>query len=232
MPAERELNFDMVNEAHEKGRIGDDVLKSFFGRLPLLEKSVSSVERAFGLNYPPISFNPNLLILKYPNSFSQTVIYSSTQIKRFAGRFRLCVEVTLPFLLFASEELLRACLAHEFLHYIFITLTLSRRSIESLPSEKPIAPEVQLALDEAHTVKAEEWIKDDELLGLIKRYFTPMISDPVLEVNIRENWIKKGLPSAEISVDESLLRIPLLELDRIPLDQRIIEISKSRSSHS
>ncbi|MCX8181918.1 MAG: hypothetical protein N3D12_02240 [Candidatus Methanomethyliaceae archaeon] len=232
MPIERELHFDKVNEAHEKGRIDDNVLKSFFERLPMLERSVSSVERAFGLDYPPISFNPNLVIVKYPNGFSQTVIYASTQIQRLNGKFRLCVELTLPFLLFAKEELLRACLAHEFLHYIFITLTLSSRSLEELAPEKPTTPDLQLAFDEGHTVKAEEWIKDEELLGLIMKYFTPMISDQELEESIREKWVNRMLPIREISVDDNMLRIPLIELDRIPLDQRIIEAAKAKSHRS
>ncbi|MBC7112531.1 MAG: hypothetical protein H5T34_00675 [Candidatus Methanomethyliales bacterium] len=232
MPIERELYFDRVNEAHEKGKIGDDVLRRFFERLPTLERSVSSVERAFGLDYPPISFNPNLVILKYPNGFSQTVIYASTQIQKLNDKFRLCVEVTLPFLLFAKEDLLRACLAHEFLHYIFITLTLGNRSLEGLSSGKPITPDLQLVLDEAHTVKAEEWISDNELLSIIKKYFTPIISDPELEENIRENWIKRMLPIKEISVDDSMLRIPVLELDKIPLDKKIIELSKVKSKKS
>lgn len=232
MPIERELYFDRVNEAHEKGRIGDDILRSFFERLPTLERSISSVESAFGLDYPPVSFDPNLVIVKYPDGFSQTVIYASTQIQRLNEKFRICVEVTLPFLLFAREDLLRACLAHEFLHYIYITITLGNRSIEGLSSGKPITPDLQLALDETHTVKAEEWIKDNELLSLIKKYFTPMVSDPELEENIRENWIKRMLPIKEMSVDDSMLRIPVLELDKIPLDKKIIEMSKAKSQRS
>lgn len=232
MPIECELYFDRVNEAHEKGRIGDDILRSFFERLPTLERSISSVESAFGLDYPPVSFDPNLVIVKYPDGFSQTVIYASTQIQRLNEKFRICVEVTLPFLLFAREDLLRACLAHEFLHYIYITITLGNRSIEGLSSGKPITPDLQLALDETHTVKAEEWIKDNELLSLIKKYFTPMVSDPELEENIRENWIKRMLPIKEMSVDDSMLRIPVLELDKIPLDKKIIEMSKAKSQRS
>ncbi|MCQ5362814.1 MAG: hypothetical protein NO482_05280 [Candidatus Methanomethylicia archaeon] len=232
MPIERELYFNRVNEAHEKGRIGDEILRSFFERLPTLERSISSVESAFGLDYPPVSFDPNLVIVKYPDGFSQTVIYASTQIQRLNEKFRICVEVTLPFLLFAREDLLRACLAHEFLHYIYITITLGNRSIEGLSSGKPITPDLQLALDETHTVKAEEWIKDNELLSLIKKYFTPMVSDPELEENIRENWIKRTLPIKEMSVDDSMLRIPVLELDKIPLDKKIIEMSKAKSQRS
>ncbi|MGC8935923.1 MAG: hypothetical protein ACP5KV_00960 [Candidatus Methanomethylicaceae archaeon] len=225
MPIERELYFDKVNEAHEKGKIGDEILKSFFERLPLLERAISSVERVFGLNYPPISFNPNLLILKYPTGFSHTVIYASTQIRRLDGVYGLCVEITLPFLLFAKEDLLMACLAHEFLHYIYITLTLHSRSLDGL-SGKPIAPEVQLAFDETHTVKAEDWIKDEELLGLLRRHFIPIINDRELEESIKEKWIDKKLPTLEISVDDGMLRVPILELERIPLDSRIIEMSK------
>jgi hypothetical protein len=232
MPIERELYFNRVNEAHEKGRIGDEILRSFFERLPTLERSISSIESAFGLDYPPVSFDPNLVIVKYPDGFSQTVIYASTQIQRLNEKFRICVEVTLPFLLFAREDLLRACLAHEFLHYIYITITLGNRSIEGLSSGKSITPDLQLALDETHIVKAEEWIKDNELLSLIKKYFTPMVSDPELEENIRENWIKRMLPIKEMSVDDSMLRIPVLELDKIPLDKKIIEMSKAKSQRS
>lgn len=224
----RQLYFQKVSEAHERGRIGDDVLRSFFEKLPLLEKAISYIERAFGLVYPPITFDPNLVVVKYPSGFSQTVIYASAQIQRFDGKFRLCVEVTLPFLLYSREDLLKACLAHEFLHYIFITITLGKKSLEYLSSGKPIAPEVQLAFDEAHTVKAEEWVKDEELLRLLKRYFNPLISDEELEENIREGWVKRALPLKEISAEESMLRVPILEVDKIPLDQRILEISKAQ----
>ncbi|MGQ9759594.1 MAG: hypothetical protein ACUVQ5_03355 [Candidatus Methanomethylicaceae archaeon] len=228
MRIQRELYFHKVTEAHERGRLGDDVLRKFFEKLSVLEGAISSVEKAFGLDYPPIAFDPNLVIVKYPSGFSQTVIYASTQIQRLEGKYRLCVELTLPFLLYAKEGLLRACLAHEFLHYIFITITLSSKSLESLPSEKPIAPEVYIAFDETRTVKAEEWIKDDELLGEIRRYFKPLILEAELEESIREKWIKRMLPLREISAEESMLRVPLLEVDRIPLDQRIVEISKMR----
>lgn len=228
MITHRELYFHKVSQAHEKGKIGDDVLKVFFEKLPVLERAISSVEKAFGLNYPPVAFDPNLIVVKYPSGLSETVIYASTQIQRLNGSYRLCVELTLPFLLYSKEDLLRACLAHEFLHYIFITITLSRKSLESLPSEKPIAPEIHLAFDETHTVKAEDWIKDDDLLGQIKRYFNPLISDVELEESIKKNWISRKLPIREITAEENMLRVPILEVDKIPIDQKIVELSSMR----
>jgi hypothetical protein len=35
-----------------------------------------------------------------------------------------------------------------------------------------------------------------------------------------------------MSVDDSMLRIPVLELDKIPLDKKIIEMSKAKSQRS
>jgi len=115
-----------------------------------------------------------------------------------------------------------SCLAHEFLHYIFITIVLKEKSLEKLVGIKPLAPEVFLAFDNTHLVKPEEWIKDKELIKLIEKYFNPIINDTELEEKIKEFWINKSLPIKEISIEESMIRIPILELNKVKLNSEIL----------
>lgn len=141
MSRQRKLYLENVNEAHEKGRIGDEVLKSFYEKLPNLERAVTAVEDASGLSYPLIVFDPSLTLIKYPSStFSGTVIYASTQVRKLNGAYQLCVEISLPFLLYAKEGTLKACVAHEFLHYVFTTIALGNKAFTVLSGERLDTP--------------------------------------------------------------------------------------------
>lgn len=218
----RDYYFEKIMKFHENGYISDDILRMFFEKLPSIDKLVYEVEKAFELSYPPIVFNPYLIIVKYPLGFTSTVIYASTKIQNFNNEFKLCIELTLPFVLFANNDLIKACLAHEFLHYIFITIILKEKSLEKLAGIKPVAPEVFLAFDSTYLVKPEDWIKDKELIKLIEKYFNPIINDIELEEKIREFWINKSLPIKEISIEDSMIRIPVLELHKIKLNDEIL----------
>ncbi len=218
----RDYYFQKIIKFHEERYINDNILKEFFEKLPSIDKLVYEVEKAFDLFYPPIVFDPNLIIIKYPLSFTTTVIYASTKIQNFENEFKLCIELTLPFVLFANNDLIKACLAHEFLHYIFITIILKEKSLDNLTGIKPVTPEVFLAFDSTHLVKPEEWIKDKELIKLIEKYFNPIVNDIELEEKIKEYWINKSLPIKEISIEESMLKIPILELHKIKLDNKIL----------
>jgi len=227
MSRQRRLYLENVNEAHEKGRIGDEVLKSFYEKLPNLERAVTAVEDASGLAYPTIVFDPSLSIIKYPSAtFSSTVIYASTQIRKLDGSYQLCVNVSLPFLLYAKESTLKACIAHEFLHYVFITIALSNKAFAVLSGERLDTPEVHMAFDDAHIAAPEEWLKSKELVDLIKATFNPVIADKELEADIKSNWIDRSLPVRQISGEESKTSIPILEVPKIPLDGNIIQRSK------
>jgi hypothetical protein len=225
----RNLYIERINESHEKGRISDEILKSFYDRLPLLDRAVTAVEDASGLPYPMIVFDPSLMLLKYPSSFSETVIYASTGIEKVNGTYQLYVQVSLPFLLYAGEDTLKACLAHEFLHYVFITITLSKKAFSTLSGERLDSPEVHMAYDDTHIVAPEEWLTDAVLVNLIKANFKPVISDKALEADIKSKWIDAQLPVRQISAEESSLSIPILEVSKIPLDESIIRLSKAKS---
>ncbi len=224
MIALKDLHLEKVNEYHLNGKISDDILKSAYERLPILEKAIGEVEKAAGIGYPLIFVEPTLKIISYPAvDFANTVIYASTNIRQFGESYRLCVDISLPFLLYASEEIMRACVAHEFLHYIFITISIGNKHLMNLSSEDVDAPETHIIFDEAHTVKADEWLDNEELRGLIQKIFSPVIKEQNLENAIKEKWIKPRLPLIQISASENKVRIPLIELDKIPLDTKILQ---------
>lgn len=227
MPRQHKMYLENINEAHERGRISDEVLKSFYEKLPSLEKAITAVEDASGLSYPLIVFDPSLILIKYPSStFSGTVIYASTQIRKLNDTYQLCVEISLPFLLYVKESALKACVAHEFLHYVFTTITLSNKAFTVLSGERLDTPEVHVAFDDTHIVAPEEWLDNKELVDLIKATFKPVIADKELEMKIKSNWVDKSMPVRQISSGESKTSIPILEVPKIPLDGNIIQRSK------
>jgi hypothetical protein len=229
MTQHRKLFFEKVNEAHAKGLIGNETLRDFYDRLPILERSVGIVERASGLKYPSILFEPSLVMIKYPTTtLSRTVIYASTKIDKIDGTYQLCVEFSLPFLLYASEDTLRACAAHEFLHYIFNTIALSIKAFATLSGERLDSREVHIAYDDTHAVQPEDWFEDRMLIQLVKEKFKPDIADEELEMKIKTNWVDNGLPIRIISVDESKQSVPILEVPKIPLDEEIMRSNKAR----
>jgi hypothetical protein len=229
MSKHRNLFLDRVNEFHEKGLISDQILKSFYDRLPLLERAVTSVERASNIDYPAISFEPTLSIIKYPSAtFSRAVIYASTRIKKLNGTYVICVEMSLPFLLFARESILRACIGHEFLHYVFNTIALAGKAFATFSGERLDSPEVHIAYDDTHIVEPEEWFEDQELINLIKNNINPVIVDRELEADMKSKWIDAGLPVAQMTVDASRFSIPILEISKIPLDEKIIKKGQTK----
>jgi hypothetical protein len=229
MSKPRNLFLDRVNEFHEKGLLPDHVMKVFYDKLPMLERAVSSVERASGIDYPAISFEPTLSIIKYPSAtFSRAIIYASTRIKKLNGNYALCVEMSLPFLFSAREDMLRACIAHEFLHYVFNTIAIAGKAFATLSGERLDTPEVHIAYDDTHIVEPEEWLADQQLIDLIKKHINPVIADRELETEIKSKWIDAGLPVTHMTVEASRFSIPILEISKIPLDQKIIRKGQTK----
>lgn len=227
MSRQHKMYLENINEAHKRGRISDEVLKSFYEKLPNLEEAITVVEDASGLNYPLIVFDPSLILIKYPSStFSGTVIYASTQIRKLNDTYQLCVEISLPFLLYVKESTLKACVAHEFLHYVFTTIALSNKTFMALSGERLDTPEIHVAFDDTHIVAPEKWLNNKELVDLIKATFKPVIADKELEMKIKSNWIDKSMPIRQMSGGESKTSIPILEVPKIPLDGNIIQRSK------
>jgi len=226
----RSFNLEKIYEYNGKGKISDEILKSFYERLPHLEKAIAEVERAAGIGYPPVYFDPVLNIISYPAAeFSDRVIYARWNVRQFGEGYRLCVDISLPFLLYAPEEILRACIAHEFLHYVFISLAIGNKQLESLSSDGIDAPEVHTIFDETHNVKAEDWLDSEELKEIVRKVFSPFIKELELERSIKEKWIELGLPAVRLSADEANNKpIPIVEVDRLPLDRKILEKAKTK----
>ncbi len=229
MSKPRSLFLEKVVEFNEKGKLPDYVMKGFYEKLPMLDRAISSVEMASGIDYPPISFEPSLSIIKYPSAtFSRAIIYASTRIKKLNGSYALCVEMSLPFLLCAKEDMLRACVAHEFLHYVFNTIAIAGKAFATLSGERLDTPEVHIAYDDTHIVEPEEWLADQQLIDLINRYINPVIADRELESDVKNKWIDAGLPVTHMTVEDSRFSIPILEISKIPLDERVIQKGQTK----
>lgn len=229
MSKPRNLILDRVNEYQEKGMLPTHVMKSFRDRLPVLERAIGHVERASSIEYPPMIIEPSLSIIEYPSAtFTLGYIYASTGVKKLNGTYALSVEMSLPFMLFAKESLLKACVGHEFLHYVFNTIVLSGKAFATLSGERLDTPEVHIAFDDTHIVEPEEWLDDSELINLIEKNIHPVIADRELESDIKTKWIDAGLPVAHMTAEANRPRIPFLEISRIPLDDKIIRKGQTK----
>ncbi|MDI9645055.1 MAG: hypothetical protein QFX35_07550 [Candidatus Verstraetearchaeota archaeon] len=227
MSLTRRISFDKIYEYNEKGALGKEIFTSFFERIPLLEKALRETEEVSGIGYPPVLFEPALTIIRYPAStFASAVIYAATKIEEYEEELQPCVVFSVPFVLFARQETLRAAAAHEFLHYVYITVKLSRGNYMDLAGERLDSIEVHQAYDDTHVVPPEEWFGRSELVTLIKEVFNPTVRDPDLERALKERWIERGFPVRYASSEEVKIKLPITEVARIRLDGRIVEKAK------
>ncbi len=224
MSLERRMNFDKVYECVEKGMMGQEEFTSFFDRIPLLEKALREIEEEVTLQYPPVFFEPVLTIIRYPSStFSGAAIYAACKLMEYQGELQPCVVFSVPFVILSREEVLRACVAHEFLHYVYITKTLSKGNYMDLAGERLDSIEVHQAYDDTHTVPPSEWFRSVELVRLVEKVFSPNIDDPELEAAIQEKWIDKGLPVRYTTAEEAKVKVSITEIQRIRLDRHVLE---------
>jgi hypothetical protein len=55
-----------------------------------------------------------------------------------------------------------------------------------------------------------------------------VIADRELEADIKSKWIDVGLPVAQMTVEDSRFSIPILEISKIPLDEKIIKKGQTK----
>jgi len=231
MPFNRELSLKQLLKAVEQGLLPFELVKSVESRLPLLSKAIERVEKASSLQYPPVEISPILKVLHFPSvEFMASAVYAYLDLlERSTGEYQLAVVFSAPLVLYAKEETLAACAAHEFLHYVYFTLKLYEAKYFDLSIQSVVAPEVYEAFDDQSLVNPIEWLQgDQELIQLLQEVFNGSIHDNALEEATTTQWIEQGLPVLNIAADEHKLRVPISALESIQLDQKVLEYAKSK----
>ena len=220
------LLLSKVYDAYRRGVLPEDVFSDLLNNVARAEDCLTKVEEACGFSYPLTVVEPVLKILFFKESLSTAPVYAYTSPYYFGDRIRLSVVLSAPLLLYASDQLLVACLAHELLHYVHLTLALYKMKIEQLQGSRGVESlEGFLSFEEVSKADAKEVFKGaDWLVSLVKDVFSPVLDDPKLNEKTVKYWVERGLPSVRITPSEHVARIPLTDLHKLILDYRVVKM--------
>jgi hypothetical protein len=169
----------------------------------VLEGRLQQLDAELGLAYPPVDVLP--VFLRVPGE--ARVVHARVILKSFADINRFRVEMLAPSLisLADNEDLLDGILAHEFLHYVWLTVAAMQAALGPLDSRAlkhdDNYPENYEALDHARQVPPEGWLTP-RLQRLMMRA-EDETSDEChsLDQSIIDDWVLCDLPSSPLSPD-------------------------------
>ncbi|RLE47986.1 MAG: hypothetical protein DRJ31_08035 [Candidatus Methanomethylicota archaeon] len=219
------LLLSKVYDAYRRGILPEDVLNDVLNNVVRAEECLAKVEEACGFSYPLTVVEPVLKILFFKESLSTAPVYAYTSPYYFGDRIRLSVVLSAPLLLYASDQLLIACLAHELLHYVHLTIAFHKMRVEQLQGRDVESLEGFLSFEESSRADAKKVFRNaDWLVSLVKDLFSPVLDDPKLNEKTMKYWVERGLPTVKVSPSEHVARIPLADLNKLILDYKVVKM--------
>jgi len=138
---------------------------------------------------------------------------------RAGNRLNIVVQLTAPLIAFGMKGTIHAILAHEFLHYLELIGRMVKMDVVSDELSGTLF-EGRYA-DLTRLFEPSAVFKDKALLKLITKKFPEGFQDSKLENKSLKLWLKKGLPSTRISMDENVIRIPISAVVNTEIDQKL-----------
>ncbi len=169
----------------------------------VLEGRLQQLDAELGLAYPPVDVLP--VFWQVPGE--ARVVHARVILKSFTDINRFGVEILAPSLISLADnrDLLDGVLAHEFLHYVWLTIAAKQAALGHLdhhaPKHDDNYPENYEALDHARQVPPEGWLTP-RLQRLMMRA-EDETSDECrsLDRSIIDDWVLCDLPSSPLSLD-------------------------------
>lgn len=226
------LVLSKVYDAYAKKLIPEGVFNSVLNNVVRAEECVGKVEEASQLTYPLTVVEPVLKLLYFKERVAVAPVYAYTSPYYVGDRIKLSVVVSAPLMMYASDRVLLACLAHELLHYAHLTLKFYELKYDQLRGGACEFYEGLLAFDDVSAVGAEELFRKSEwLTSTVKSVFKPMLRDEELDERTFKFWVDAGLPSVKIHPSEHLARISISDLGKLILDEDVVRrLRGSRAS--
>jgi len=204
-----------VKEAHLKGILPDDVFDLVIKRFPLVVSGIDRIESASGINYPIAYVDPSLVISS-SSSYDYGILFARTIPLIFENQLQVVIQISAPLVAYGLKGTIHAILAHEFLHYLDLIKKVSKMELLSDEISGNLFENVYA--DSTRLFEPRVVFNDKTLLLHITKKFPAGFKDYKLEDKTVKFWIKKNLPSTNITMDTNIIKLSTEALAKIKLD--------------
>lgn len=212
-----------VKEAHLKGILPDDVFDLVIRRFPLVVSGIDRIESASGINYPIAYVDPSLVISS-SSSYDYGILFARTIPLIFENQLQVVIQISAPLVAYGLKGTIHAILAHEFLHYLDLIKKVSKMELLSDEISGNLFENVYA--DSTRLFEPRVVFNDKTLLLHITKKFPAGFKDYKLEDKTVKFWIKKNLPSTNITMDTNIIKLSTEALAKIKLDPTLIRKMK------
>ena len=208
-----------IKEANQKGILPDDIFKLIMTRFPLVVSGINRIEKASKINFPIAYVEPSL-VLSSSSSYDYGILFARTIPIIFENKLRVVIQISAPLVAFGLKGTIHAILAHEFLHYLDLIKKVSKMELLSEEISGNLFENVYA--DSTRLFEPKAVFNDRTLLLHITKKFPAGFKDYKLEDKTVKFWIKKNLPTTNITMDTNIVKLSTESLSKIKLDQSLI----------
>ncbi len=209
-----------VKEAHKKGILPDDIFNLITKRFPLAVSGINRIENASGINYPIAYVDPSI-VLSSSSSYDYGILFARTIPLIFENQLQVVIQISSPLIAYGLKGTIHAILAHEFLHYLDLIRKVSKMELLSDEISGNLFENVYA--DSARLFEPRAVFNDRTLLLHITKKFPAGFKDYKLEDKTIKFWIKKDLPTTNITMDTNIVKLSTEVLSKIKLDKTLLK---------
>ena len=209
-----------VKEAYKKGILPEDVFNLIKKRFPIAVSGINRIENASGINYPIAYVDPSI-ILSSSSSYDYGILFARTIPLIFENQLQVVIQISSPLIAYGLKGTIHAILAHEFLHYLDLIRKISKMELLSDEISGNLFENVYA--DSTRLFEPRAVFNDRTLLLHITKKFPAGFKDYKLEDKTIKFWIKKNLPTSNISMDTNIIKLSTEVLSKIKLDKNILK---------
>ncbi len=201
------ISYDQVNIYALNGLLKTSIAKKGYDRVFDLKKRIDTLIKYSTLPYPPITIIPESRLVVHEGDVT-ALVYANINYRLSGGYLHPIVEIYLPFLLHASSEIKTLVLAHEFLHYMYLSL----RYVSSDYLVNPLIYTSDLTgrmfLEDLYQVNPEKIFSNKRFISRLNK-LNDILDKSKIGYTIKKRWIDRGLPSKTISADEFRVKLSM-----------------------
>lgn len=209
-----------VKEAHKKGILPDDIFDLIKKRFPLAVSGINRIENASGINYPIAYVDPSI-VLSSSSSYDYGILFARTIPLIFENQLQVVIQISSPLIAYGLKGTIHAILAHEFLHYLDLIRKVSKMELLSDEISGNLFENVYS--DSTRLFEPRAVFNDRTLLLHITKKFPAGFKDYKLEDKTIKYWIKKDLPTTNITMDTNIVKLSTEVLSKIKLDKTLLK---------
>ena len=209
-----------IKEAHQNGVLPDKVFELISERFPIVISGIDRIEKASGINYPIAYVDPSI-VLSSSSSYDYGILFARTIPLIFEDQLQVVIQISAPLVAYGLKGTIHAILAHEFLHYLDLIKKVSK--MELLSDEVSGNLFENVYADSTRLFEPRVVFEDKTLLLHITKKFPAGFKDYKLEDKTVHNWIKKNLPTTNITMDTNIVKLSTEAISKIKIDPLLLK---------